>query len=203
MLLQISDILQMFDICFKKKGIFMITLVPCTLSHVSLLVKIGREIFEDTFAEQNNPEDLQTYLNHAFSIEKIENEISNPESEFYLAQMEEETVGYLKINWGLAQNELNLENSLEIERIYLKKTFWGKNISPILLNKAFERAEELKVDFVWLGVWEHNPRAIRFYEKQGFEKFDTHIYMIGEDAQTDWLMRKHTYSIQKNRFTVE
>jgi ribosomal protein S18 acetylase RimI-like enzyme len=99
------------------------------------------------------------------------------------------TIGYLKLNFGAAQTELKNEQSLEIERIYVLKEFHGKNIGQLLYDKAIQIAKEKNVNYVWLGVWEENLRAINFYKKNGYVAFDKHIFKLGDDEQTDIMMK--------------
>ena len=95
----------------------------------------------------------------------------------------------MKINFGNAQTDVKDSNGMEIERIYTLSEYFGKNVGKILLDKAFESARKKKVKFVWLGVWEKNPRAIRFYEKNGFVRFGNHSFKFGNDTHTDILMK--------------
>ena len=157
---------------------------------VSILQQLGRKTFYETFAENNKEENIQGYLDKSFSTEKIENEISNPESYFFIAYDKNVPVGYLKLNTGKAQTELQDDTALEIERIYVLQEYHGKKVGQILLEKAIEYAYKLDKKYVWLGVWDKNTRAVRFYEKNGFEAFDTHIFMMGEEKQTDIMMKK-------------
>ena len=156
---------------------------------LALLREISIQTFVDTFANQNTPENMESYLQTSLSIEKLSIELNHPESEFYFAELNDEIIGYLKLNYGLAQSE-PLENALEIERIYVRKEFHGKKIAQLLYNKAIERATERRDHFIWLGVWEHNARAIAFYTKLGFTAFGTHPFMLGNDKQTDILMKR-------------
>jgi ribosomal protein S18 acetylase RimI-like enzyme len=98
-------------------------------------------------------------------------------------------IGYLKLNFGQAQTELQDEKALEIERIYLLKEFHGKNVGQLLYDKALQIARQKNVDYVWLGVWEENRRAINFYTKNGFVEFDKHIFKLGNEEQTDKMMK--------------
>jgi ribosomal protein S18 acetylase RimI-like enzyme len=81
------------------------------------------------------------------------------------------------------------DKALEIERIYVLKDFYGKKVGQLLYEKAIELAKQVKSDYVWLGVWEENQRAISFYKKNGFEEFDKHIFKLGNDEQTDIMMK--------------
>jgi len=98
-------------------------------------------------------------------------------------------VGYLKLNFGSSQTELKDDRALEIERIYVLKEFHGKSVGQELYEKAIYVARQKNADYVWLGVWEQNPRAINFYKKNGFIEFDKHIFKLGEDEQTDIMMK--------------
>ncbi|MGM0934684.1 MAG: GNAT family N-acetyltransferase [Bacteroidota bacterium] len=154
------------------------------------LQKIGKQTFEDAFGSQNTKDNMERYLESNFSKEKIRTELLDKNSEFYFAKMDQQIVGYLKVNYGDSQTEFQDEKALEIERIYVIQEFLGKKIGQILYDKAIEIAKKRNSDYVWLGVWEENPRAIRFYEKNGFIKFDEHTFDLGGDAQTDILMKK-------------
>jgi diamine N-acetyltransferase len=160
-----------------------------TIADIENLQNIGRQTFYETFAEANTEGDMQQYLTENFSATKLKSELINPDSEFYFASISKKVVGYLKINFGQAQTELKLNNALEIERIYVLKEFHGKQVGQVLYDKAMQVAKRLNVDILWLGVWEENPRAIRFYKKNGFVEFDKHIFRLGNDEQTDIMMK--------------
>jgi len=153
------------------------------------LQKIGKETFYETFSGSNTEENMKSYLESGFSTDKLTAELNSKSSEFYFAKLDSEVIGYLKLNFGQSQTELKDEKALEIERIYVLKEFHGKKIGQILYDKALEVAKDRKADYVWLGVWEENPRAISFYRKNGFVEFDKHIFVLGDDEQTDILMK--------------
>ncbi len=168
-----------------------VSIQKITLNEVEALQAISRLTFYETFAEVNTEENMSSYLENDLSLESLSAELNNPNSEFFFAYLENEVIGYLKINCESAQNEQKTANSIEIERIYVLKEFLGKTIGQLLLERAFQIAREKGNENVWLGVWEENKRAFRFYQKNGFEEFDKHIFMLGEDAQTDILMKKN------------
>ena len=166
----------------------------CTIRAISIsdlpqLQKIGKTTFAETFTEHNTKEDLDKYLEESFSNEKLSSELNNPHSSFYFAEIEDNVVGYLKINFGASQTELKDNEALEIERIYVLQAFHGKKLGQALYEKAISIAKEMKVKYVWLGVWEQNNKAIQFYKKNGFVQFDTHIFKLGNDEQTDIMMK--------------
>ncbi len=159
------------------------------LPDIAELQLIGRLTFAETFAAGNTAENLKKYLDEGFSLEKLTAELTNAGSEFYFAKQGQLVVGYLKINVGEAQTELKDTSALEIERIYVLKALHGKQVGQQLYEKALAIAQQMQAAYLWLGVWEENPRAIQFYKKNGFVAFDKHIFILGEDAQTDIMMK--------------
>jgi diamine N-acetyltransferase len=164
-------------------------IAKATRDDLSLLQKIGRQTFFETFAADNTEENMAKYLEEGFSIEKLTAELEDPNAEFYFALLADDVIGYLKLNFGTSQTERLQENAIEIERIYVLKTFHGKKVGQLLYEKALQIARQAQADCVWLGVWEKNPQAIQFYRKNGFIEFDKHIFQLGEDAQIDILMK--------------
>lgn len=154
------------------------------------LQQIGRKTFEETFSESNSKENMEKYLREGFSEEKLLDELADENSEFYFAIDDGDIIGYLKINFGNAQTELKDNKGLEIERIYVLSTYHGKKVGQLLYDHAIEIAAKSLAKYVWLGVWEENPRAINFYKKNGFVEFDKHIFVLGDDEQTDIMMKK-------------
>lgn len=159
------------------------------LNDIDQLQKIGRQTFSETFSAGNTEEDMRKYLEEGFSIEKLTAELNNKNSEFYFATIDNKVIGYLKLNFGQSQTELKDDKALEIERIYVLKEFHGKSVGQLLYEKAIQIARQTNADYVWLGVWEKNPRAINFYKKNGFVEFDKHVFKLGNDEQTDIMMK--------------
>ena len=159
------------------------------IDDLEALRNLSIQTFKETFEEVNTEEDMQKYLDENLSLERLKNELENLDSEFYFIENENKNLGYLKLNFGNAQTEKVEENYFEIERIYVLKAFLGQKIGQILFDKAIEIGREKNLEYVWLGVWEENHRAIRFYEKNGFEIFGKHDFVLGKDVQTDLLMK--------------
>lgn len=167
----------------------MIEVIKIKKSESLQLQKIGRQTFYETFSESNTEENMHNYLEEVFSADKLSDELNDKNAAFYFAKIEDEVIGYLKLNFGQSQTELKDDKALEIERIYVLQEFHGKKIGQILYDKAIEIAKQKKADYVWLGVWEENQRAISFYKKNGFVEFDKHIFKLGDDEQTDIMMK--------------
>lgn len=160
-----------------------------TIFHLEEIQKISIQTFKETFASVNTPENIANYLQESFNTEQLTGELNNANSQFYIAYLEAEVVGYLKINFVDAQTEAISENALELQRIYVLQNFHGKNIGQLLLDQVKKIAQDTGVDFIWLGVWEENHRALHFYTKNGFVVFDKHDFIMGNDKQTDLLMQ--------------
>ena len=158
-------------------------------SHIAALQQIGRQTFSETFAESNSAENIAKYIEEAYSYEKLSAELNNPNSFFYFAMLDEKVIGYLKLNMGGSQTELKDNDALEIERIYVLKSFQGKKVGKMLFDKSIQIGKEQNAAFVWLGVWEENKRALQFYTKNGFVEFDQHVFVLGDEAQTDIMMK--------------
>lgn len=167
-----------------------IIIQPASPLDLAALQAIGRKTFVETFAESNSEENLAAYLEEGFSEDKLVAELRNENSQFYFAFETDKVIGYLKVNFGDAQSEKQDPNALEIERIYVLQQYHGKQVGALLYEQALAIAKERKAPYMWLGVWEENPRAIRFYQKQGFVEFGEHIFQLGDDAQRDVLMKK-------------
>ncbi|MDO1449121.1 GNAT family N-acetyltransferase [Rhodocytophaga aerolata] len=160
-----------------------------TLQDLGQLQHISRQTFFETFSVGNTEENMKKYLEEGFSTEKLTAELNNRNSEFYFAKLGHTIIGYVKLNFGESQTELKDDEALEIERIYVLKEFHGKKVGQLLYEKALQIARQINAEYVWLGVWEENPRAINFYKKNGFVEFDKHIFKLGSDEQTDIMMK--------------
>lgn len=166
-----------------------LTYRKCTNADLDTLIRISKETFSAAFEKDNDPEDFQAYLKKAFAPEQIVSELNNPDCFFYFVFDDENLVGYFKLNVGAAQTDVHDKNAMELERIYVLGEHQGKQIGAWMLGQINTLAQTMGKAYIWLGVWEHNPKAIQFYQKHGFQKFGEHPYYIGTDEQTDWLLR--------------
>jgi ribosomal protein S18 acetylase RimI-like enzyme len=164
-----------------------------TLENIDQLQKIGKQTFFETFSSGNTEENMKKYLEEELSITKLTTELNDKNAEFYFATHDENVIGYLKLNFGQSQTELQEDKALEIERIYVLKEYQGKSVGQILYEKAIQIARKKCTEYVWLGVWEENLRAINFYKKNGFVEFDKHMFKLGNDEQTDIMMKLKLY----------
>ncbi len=156
---------------------------------VEALGYIGALTFQETFADTNTEEDMRLYLEANFNRDQIRKEMAHPKSMFYLAECEGKVAAYMKLNVGEAQTEAMPADWLELQRIYVAGAYKGRGVGNRLVEEAFRKAREQGRSCIWLGVWEHNEPAKAFYAKRGFVKFGEHEFVLGEDVQTDYLMR--------------
>ncbi|MFC0271870.1 GNAT family N-acetyltransferase [Metabacillus herbersteinensis] len=167
-----------------------IKIKKCTLEDSRKLQEISYETFNETFKHQNSLENMNAYLERAFNLKQLEKELSNISSQFFFVYFNNEVAGHLKVNTDDAQSEEMGDDSLEIERIYIKNKFQKHGLGKYLLNKAIEIAMERNKKKIWLGVWEENENAIAFYKKMGFIQTGAHSFYMGDEEQIDFIMTK-------------
>lgn len=156
-----------------------------------LLVALGRETFFDTFVGTCSDEDMDLFLRESFAPEKVEREIGQEGSFFYvLSGAGDGALGYARLfadpecSGGLPEEYR--ADAIELVRFYLKRKAFGTGAAQLLMAHCLEEARGMGFARMYLGVWEKNLRAQRFYEKSGFRKIAEKIFMVGNDAQTDW-----------------
>ena len=168
----------------------MMNLNLCGLEDLHKLQEISCETFNDTFKYQNSSENMNVYLERTFNLNQLEKELSNVSSQFFFVYFNKELAGYIKLNTKDAQSEEMGDESLEIERIYIRSKFQKQGLGKYLLKKAIEIAIEGNKKKIWLGVWEKNENAIAFYKKMGFVQTGTHSFYMGDEEQIDFIMTK-------------
>lgn len=164
-------------------------ITPVQGHEIDLLRDIAIDTFKETYEALNEPEPFNAYLSENFSKDHFLKQFKTPQSFFFLARCEGAVAGYLKLNTGSAQTDNPLEQAMEIERIYVSQTFKGRGLGKALIQKAIDEAQSAKLSWLWLGVWDKNAHAIEFYQRQGFEIFGQHHFMMGNVAQDDHLMK--------------
>lgn len=167
-----------------------ISLRQCRMADIDELRTLSIQTYYETFAAFNTPENMEEYLRCAFDREKLRKELEDKNSLFFFLLSGEKLAGYLKVNEAPSQTDVNDPASLEIERIYVSGGFQGEGLGRYLMEQAIRMAVERKKKYVWLGVWEKNEKAICFYKRNGFYQIGTHSFVMGEDVQTDYIMRK-------------
>jgi diamine N-acetyltransferase len=157
----------------------------------ALIADLSRRTFYDTFAPHNTPENMNQFLSVQFTREQLMAEVGAPHNVFLLAWLGQKPAGYARLYEG---NELPHElagtAAIEISRFYSERHAIGKGVGQALMEACLSIAGAMGKEWIWLCVWEHNLRAIRFYEKMGFREFDRHIFVLGQDIQHDWKMKR-------------
>jgi diamine N-acetyltransferase len=163
-----------------------------TTDDAELLTRLSFTTFWDAFAHhpKNAPDDLDHYMRQAFSEEQIREELANEKNVFLIAEVDEKPAGYSKVVIDNIEPGITAQRPIELARLYSHQDYIGKGVGQELMDACFALGKELGKDVMWLGVWEYNPRAQRFYEKNGFRVVGSHVFQLGEDAQTDLLMQK-------------
>ncbi len=168
-----------------------IHLKKCTLDDSETLRSIGRETYSDTFASMNTQENMDAYLNSAFSSEQIQSDLEKDSSAFYFLHYAGELAGYIKLNLPPTQSDINEPGTLEVERIYVTKKHQGLGLGKRLLATAELIATGMGCGAAWLGVWEKNGNAIGFYRRMGYTEVGRHSFRMGEEVQSDLIMKKN------------
>jgi ribosomal protein S18 acetylase RimI-like enzyme len=157
----------------------------------ALIADLSRETFYNAFAVYNTKADMDKFMNEVFSREKLMAELDFPNNIFLIAYTGNEVAGYVRMrDKNIPEVSLGTGNIIEIARIYTLSSVIGKGVGTAMLNECLRIARQKQREYIWLGVWEKNDKAIRLYERFGFNKFGEHEFILGNDVQTDWLMMK-------------
>ncbi len=163
-----------------------------TIQDAETVAPLAVNIFNDTFADNplNKPEDMQSYIAEFLSVETFRRDLADKDLIFFIAEIDDKIIGYAKLREYSNEDCVSDENPIELNKLYVAHDFHGQGIAQSLMEKCFAEAKSKNYQTMWLGVWEFNFRAQRFYEKLGFNKVGSHIFQLGSDAQTDWIMER-------------
>lgn len=160
-------------------------------AEAELIADLSRRTFYDAFAPHNTPENMEQFMQTQFTRDQLIRQVGAPRNTFLLARIDDLPVGYARLYEGAElPRALAGSKCIEVARIYNEQRAIGKGVGKALMEACIDVAREKGKQWIWLGVWEHNRRAIAFYEKMGFEIFDRHIFLLGQDVQYDWWMRR-------------
>jgi ribosomal protein S18 acetylase RimI-like enzyme len=168
----------------------MITIRELTPGDIPALRELAIRIYRDTFSHQNSEENMEAFLQKDYSEQSFQREFAEEGSQYFFASDNGIPVAYLRLRHSNEAEQHLGPNTIELHRLYVDINYQGRKIGDLLMDFALQQAALQKVDWIWLGVWEHNLRAQRFYDRWGFTRFGEHIFQMGEDAQTDWLLKR-------------
>lgn len=166
------------------------TLRPAKLEDATLLADFAGRAFSDAFGAQNNPEDLALYLATAFTAQKMSEELTDKQAIFFLAEIDNTLAGYAKLQLGTPPSCIRNPKAIELARLYAGQPWIGCGVGAALMKHCIAYAHSLGQQTLWLGVWEKNLRAQNFYRKWNFEAVGQHIFWVGNDPQTDFIMER-------------
>lgn len=161
-----------------------------THADAALLADLGASTFYDSFAADNNPEDIAAYLAASFGVEKQTEELADPQCLFLIAEIEGDAVGFAQLRSGEPPACIKGLKPIELARIYVSQSWLGFGVGAALMRACVDEARASGRETMWLGVWERNARAQAFYRKWNFSVVGEHIFQLGSDPQTDWLMER-------------
>jgi ribosomal protein S18 acetylase RimI-like enzyme len=156
----------------------------------ALLSELGARTFSETFADDNSPENMAVYLAAAFNAEQQATELADPHASFHIAEVNGVAVGYAMLRSGNMPEVLTGAKPIELVRLYVSRESLGSGVGAALMQVCIDNAQQKGYDTLWLGVWENNIRAQVFYRKWNFVKVGTHVFQLGDDPQTDFLMQR-------------
>lgn len=155
---------------------------------VELLCTLGRRAFYEAFGEYNDPEDMQAYLDLSFNKEFIQSQLEDKDVIFYIATYQGDAVGYSKLKKNSVPPELIDQRCIQLERIYALHAYIGKKVGQALMEKCLKAARNEDYEWLWLGVWQQNERAINFYHKWKFKTIGVKKFKIGNQITDDYVM---------------
>ena len=163
------------------------------MEDAAMLSDISKRTFFDTFTGTCTDADMQSFLDAYFNLEQVKTELANEQDMYFLAESEGKLIGYLRFMEDYNSFPFMKQwKALELKRIYVDKQYHGQGVAQILMDLVLKYAADHTYEVVWLGVWEHNKKAQKFYEKYGFvNSGHTHDFPIGNTPQTDWWFWKY------------
>lgn len=167
-----------------------VTVRPGVPGDAELLASIGARTFVETFAWSNTADDMEAYVSASFSPELQAEELASPRVLFLIAESDGQMIGYAKVERSPAPGFVSASSPLELVRFYIDSSFHGRGASHEMMSCVLEFAKTGGHDLMWLGVWEHNARAISFYRKWNFEIAGKKDFILGSDHQTDFVMTR-------------
>lgn len=169
--------------------------------YAAALAAFAERTFRATFGAHNSAENMDAYCAAAYGESIQAREIAAPEMETLVAVQGDQLIGYAQLKWGTAPTCVAAVKPAEISRLYVDQAQHGKGVARELMDQLFALAGAGGADVIWLGVWEHNPRAIAFYRKHGFTPVGDHVFRLGNDPQRDLILVRHLHASRRSPVT--
>lgn len=162
---------------------------PAGPADAAELSALAERTFRDTFATLNTAEDMDLHCASSYSPARQAAEIDDADMETVVAEAEGRLVAFAQVH-RRAEPPASLPpcRSIELRRFYVERGFHGTGLADALMARVFEGARAAGAEAVWLGVFEQNPRAIRFYERCGYAAVGSQVFVVGSDPQRDLVM---------------
>lgn len=167
-----------------------IIITNASIADATLLTQLSVDTFTQAFAADNNPADMEKYLAEQMNEAKINEELADAENIFFVARQGSKLVGYAKLGFRMKTEAKDLPHPVELERIYVRQEYYGTKTGAALMAACINEVKMRGYQTIWLGVWEHNHHAVAFYKRWGFELYGSHQFILGDDVQTDQLMKR-------------
>lgn len=161
---------------------------PGLPSDAAALAAFGRQAFADTFGHSADPNDLAEHLANTYGAQLQRAELADPDSRFLVAEADGEIVGYSLIRRDMPRAPSEQSTSAEVRRFYVSRNWQGSGLADRLMIASKELAGQLGARSLWLGVWEENHRAIRFYQRHGFAMAGRTPFRFGGTIESDLLL---------------
>ena len=166
----------------------MTRLRPAMPADAPSLAVLAERTFRETFGARNSPENMDLHCAKVFGTDIQLREISDRSLVTTVAEADGGMIGFSQLRIPSAHAAVAAKRPAEISRIYVLAEWHGRGVADDLMRAALATARRDDCDCLWLGVWEHNPRAMAFYRKFGLAVVGTHAFMLGLDRQRDLIM---------------
>lgn len=156
-----------------------------------LVAVLASTTFYESYSRQDESDNLAQYISESFAVAAIVEEIQDPTSTFLIAYVDGKAVGYARLIDYSTTDGVSSDRVIELRRIYILERLWGTGIGEQLLTQCIKTASERGFDTIWLGVWEENLRARRFYDKFGFKQVGTLTFPYGDVVGINLVLQKN------------
>jgi len=161
-----------------------------TAADGAVLAALARDTFFDTFAATNDAADMALHQARAYGVSQQTAELTDPDVITLLVDDGGLVMAYAQLRRGPVPDCVQGDAPIELWRFYVARQWHGRGAAQALMARVIADAGGSGAQTLWLGVWEHNPRARAFYGKCGFTDVGEHVFLFGTDPQTDRVMAR-------------